>query len=172
MASKRHQAPWGVRVRLITVGLLVFAVLLAAILPWVVTGTDAWVVAWVVPGVFLATLGGTALFMVRGYELTDDSVTVRRSFWVDRLPLSGLVEVKVDPEALSGAWKTVGNDGLFAIHGWFRSKRLGKFRAFVTDPANTVVMRYQDRTVVISPEHPRRFAEDVRRRIEGRKGAR
>jgi hypothetical protein len=58
----------------------------------------------------------------------------------------------------------VGNDGLGAISGRFRSKRLGWFRAYVTDGERAVVLRWPDRCVVISPDQPSWFIETVRKR--------
>ena len=65
--------------------------------------------------------------------------------------------------SLKGEWfidlrapEFAGN-GLFAITGWFRNRKLGLFRAFATAPRHSVVLRFDDRTLVISPEDPERF---------------
>jgi hypothetical protein len=171
MTVKHYSAPWGRRVRLITGLLACFLLGLAATLPLVLPAdrpVDAWV-RWLVPLVLLAILGGTALWSIRGYTLTDDALLVRRSFWVNRIPLARIETIGIDPRACEGAWKTVGNDGLFAMHGRFRSRRLGKFQAYVTDPANAVVLRVPGDTIVISPEHPRQFVNELHRRLECRK---
>jgi len=38
-----------------------------------------------------------------------------------------------------------------SIRGSFRSKRLGKFYAFVTDTEKAVVLRWPDKAVAVSP---------------------
>ena len=81
-----------------------------------------------------------------------------------RFPLAGLVSASPDREALRGAWKMRGNDGLGAVAGRFRSKRLGAFRAYLTDAEHAVVLRWPDRCVVISPEQHSWFIETVRKR--------
>jgi hypothetical protein len=129
-----------------------------------VRGEDEAYVLWFVPLVMGLVLAATALFVVRGFELRDDSLVVKRGLWENRIPLSGISAATIDPEACLGAWKTCGNDGLFAMHGRFRSKRLGKFRAFVTDPANSVVLQTTGGPVVVSPENPASFVHELQRR--------
>jgi hypothetical protein len=116
MKSKIYDAPWGRRVWVITLGVWLMGLALSVSAPWWVAGPEAAVVVWVIPGVFLAILGLTALFCVRRYELTDDALLVRRSFWTNRVPLEGLESVEQDERAFCGAWKTMGNDGLYAVH--------------------------------------------------------
>jgi len=57
-----------------------------------------------------------------------------------------------------------GNNGLGAIVGRFRSKRLGASRVFLTDAEHAVVMRWPDRCLVISPDQHSYFVEAVRKR--------
>jgi MFS family permease len=80
-----------------------------------------------------------------------------------RRPLSGLVEVVRDPEVLKGAFKLWGNGGVGAIRGCFRSKRLGKFEAFLTDTEHAVVLRWPDRVVAVSPADPEFFIYSARK---------
>lgn len=90
---------------------------------------------------------------------------MRRSFWSNRIPLAAIQSAGLDARACEGAMKTLGNDGLFAMHGRFRSKRLGKFQAYVTDPRNSVVLRLPGDIVVVSPENPRQFLRELNRRL-------
>lgn len=100
----------------------------------------------------------TGFFVVRGYELRRDELLVQRLVWQTRVPLQGLKSVTVDPLAMKRAFKTMGNGGYFCWTGWFRNKRLGSFRAFVTDPARAVVLDFGDRRIVVSPDRPGAFA--------------
>ena len=43
----------------------------------------------------------------------------------------------------------------------FYSKRLGSYRAYVTDPRQCVVLRYPHRRVVLSPASPEDFVSDL-----------
>lgn len=102
------------------------------------------------------------LFTVRGYEITPDEILVERLLWRTRLQSrSRLQSAAADPEAMKGAVRIFGNGGLFAFSGLFRSRQLGKFRAYVTDPARAVVLRFPDRVVVVSPSDPERFAREI-----------
>ncbi len=154
-------APWGFRVKLITLGLVGLLVVLPTLFLLVIPRIELWV-AGLAGGLPASIVGITALFVVRGFRIAGDTLYVRRSFWETAVSLAGLRSAVADPRACAGAWKTVGNDGLFAMHGWFRSKKLGRFRAFVTDPACAVVLAFPDRTLVISPAKPRVLVNALR----------
>ncbi len=51
--------------------------------------------------------------------------------------------------------------GLFSFTGSFRNKALGAYRAFVTDPHRTVVLRFPKRTVIVSPDSPEAFLHEI-----------
>jgi len=78
-------------------------------------------------------------------------------------PLAGLIAAERDPQVLKGARKVWGNSGLGAIRGSFRSKRLGKFEAFLTDTEHAVVLRWPDKVLVVSPADPEFFIYSARR---------
>jgi hypothetical protein len=80
-----------------------------------------------------------------------------------RYPLEGLTGIVRDPAILRWAFRTGGNGGLGAIVGRFRSKRVGKFEAFMTDTEKAVVLRWPERTVAVSPQDPEFFIYTVRR---------
>jgi len=102
-----------------------------------------------------------ALFMVRGYVVTADEILVQRLLWSTRMERARLQSASIDREALRGSIRLFGNGGLFVFSGWFRSPKLGRYRAFVTDPARTVILRFADRTAVVSPSDPEAFVRDV-----------
>ncbi|BET65292.1 hypothetical protein ASA1KI_02100 [Opitutales bacterium ASA1] len=102
---------------------------------------------------------------IENYRVADGRLVVKRAWHSPDFALEGLAEIRVASDALRGALRTFGNGGLGAISGWFWSRSLGRFRAYVTDAARTVVMRWPDRTVVVSPERPHEFVAEVRRRV-------
>jgi len=110
----------------------------------------------------LMFVAGAAPFMVRGYTVTDGAIIVHRLGWNFRLDLASLLSIEADPAALKGSIRLAGNGGLFAFCGWFRSNRLGVYRAFCTDLAHAVVLRFPDRTVVVTPDRPEKFVEAVK----------
>jgi hypothetical protein len=113
----------------------------------------------VIGGLLAAVLLGALPFVIRGYTLTPTHLEIHRLGWTTRWPLEGLRDVGFQPGAMAWAWRVWGNGGVFAVHGWFRNSRLGPFRAFVTDTDRTVVLRFADQTVVVSPGDPDRFVQ-------------
>lgn len=109
------------------------------------------------------TLLGSALFVVRGYEVSSGQLLVRRLLWSTGVPLSGLREAQADPKAMPGSVRLFGNGGLFVFAGLFWNRKLGTYRAFATDPGNAVVLRLERRAVVVTPDHPGPFLDAVAR---------
>jgi hypothetical protein len=109
----------------------------------------------------LAIVIGSALFTIRGYTVTSDAILVHRLLWTTRLSLAGFQSAKVDPRAMRQGIRTFGNGGIFSFTGFFRSRSLGNYRAYVTDPSRTVVLRYAKRTLVVSPAAPEDFVREI-----------
>ena len=109
----------------------------------------------------LVILFGCTLCTIRGYSISSDSILVHRLMWSTALPRAGLQSAQVEPEAMRGSLRTFGNGGAFSFTGFYYNKRLGSYRAFVTDPRRAVVLRYANRRVVLSPAAPQDFVDDL-----------
>jgi hypothetical protein len=161
LMMKRYNAPWSAT--LVTVSLLAAALCLAitfGIWPMVAEQHVLNAFSWLglVP---LALVVGCALFTIRGYTITPDAILVHRLFWATRVPRAGLQSARFEPNAMHGSIRLFGNGGLFSFTGFYRNKLLGSYRAFVTDQHGTVVLRYAHRTIVLSPESPEAFAQEL-----------
>lgn len=110
----------------------------------------------------LLFVAGAAAFMIRGYSVTEGMLVIHRLGWNFHLELGSLISAEADPSALSGSIRLAGNGGLFAFCGWFRNQKLGVYRAFCTDTAHAVVLRFRDRTIVVTPDQPEKFVEAVK----------
>jgi len=157
---KRFSAPWGktlgwvsVLSTLLCVGVLV----LLAMVPHQDT-----IRHFVLPFGFIFALQFlAALFTIRGYTVTPDAILVHRLFWDTRLPREGLVSATVEPKVMNCSLRICGNGGLFSFSGWFWSKSLRRYKAYVTDLNRTVVLRWEKRTAVVSPDDPEGFVQEL-----------
>jgi hypothetical protein len=102
---------------------------------------------------------GALLFVVTGFEVSPSELRIQRLLWSTRVSLDGLARAWSDPKAMSCSLRIWGNGGLYSITGYYHSKALGRYRAFVTDPACAVVLSLPNRTVVVSPAEPRAFLQ-------------
>ena len=163
MGTWDFEAPWSTTLKLVSFSATLFLIALPVFmaleqdLP-----PDEMVFLAVLPIIFL---GATVPFTIRGYSLSGNCLMVRRLFWTTRVDLSGLRSAKVDPDAMKGSMRTMGNGGLFSFSGHFRNKRLGSYRAFVTDQKSCVVLVTDLRTIVVSPSSPEYFVELARSAI-------
>jgi hypothetical protein len=108
----------------------------------------------------LALVVGCALFTIRGYTITPDSILVHRLLWATRLPRAGLQSAQFVP-VRPGSSVRIGNGGFFSFSGWYYNTRLGLYRVFVTDHRRMVFLRYPNRLVAISPAAPEEFVHDL-----------
>jgi len=57
--------------------------------------------------------------------------------------------------------RTCGNGGFFSFTGFYWSRKLKSYRAYVTDLRRTVVLRYERRTILLSPDSPEDFVREL-----------
>jgi hypothetical protein len=158
---KHYEAPW-------STALIVMSVLTTVVLLGASAGAGLILAAKHPPGVLgsavllpLVILFVAALFTIRGYSVASDCILVHRMLWDTKLPRAGLESVSVEPDAMRWSLRTFGNGGAFSITGFYYNKRLGSYRAYVTDPRRLVVLRYANRRVVLSPATPEDFVYDL-----------
>ncbi|AQQ09955.1 hypothetical protein L21SP3_01776 [Sedimentisphaera cyanobacteriorum] len=160
-SSASFNAPWSKSLKFMTG---VFAVILAGIaLIGIFTASETALEGAVsMTAIPLAILLISALFTIRGYVLTKNTLIIRRLVWNTRLDLTGLISAEAKPKAMSKSIRTFGNGGLFCFAGAFHNKALGSYRAFVTDTSRTVVLKFANRTVVVSPDKPEEFVTQIK----------
>ena len=95
-------------------------------------------------------------------EMLQDLGT-RRDAWADRIPLDGLQRAWADHEATAKSMRLFGNSGFFCIAGLFSNRKLGRYRAFATDPARAVVLELPKRKIVVTPRDPWAFQAALQR---------
>jgi hypothetical protein len=99
---------------------------------------------------------------ILGYRLEAGELVVLRSNRENRFTLAGLTSAAAEPKAMDWSIKVWGNDGLGAVTGRFRNRRLGSYEALVTDRDRAVVLRWPDRCLVVSPDRPDEFVREIR----------
>jgi hypothetical protein len=148
-----YRAPWGYELKIST--LIGSGILGVPIVVQLLLGL------WLIPVLFGTFLVLVAIYCVRGYELAPGELRVRRLLFDTRWPIDESATATVRPKAMRGSWRLWGNGGLFAISGIFSGSGLGRYHAFVTDPARTVVVTTRRGIVVVSPDRPAEFAAAI-----------
>lgn len=111
-------------------------------------------------------LGASAIFIIRGYEIKDDQLEIVRIIGRKTYPISTFERAEPDPEATNLSIRMMGNGGLYSFSGYFRNQKIGRYRAFVTNKANCVVLyRKNGIPIVVSPESPHEFAEAIKQLV-------
>jgi Bacterial PH domain len=155
------KAPWDSSLIFSTI--IFSAILLGVVLIGLSVGEERsnffWLLAMVV--LPLAILIASALDGIRGYKLTNDTLYIQRFGWNSKIPLAQLINAESDPQAMDNSLRTWGNGGLFGVTGWFRNSRLGSYQAYATNPKQAVILRFPQRAIVLTPDNPERFVEEV-----------
>jgi len=158
---KHYEAPWSTSLIVMSVLTTVICLGVAAGAWWeVVVGHHPAPLRWVA-ALPLVILFGCALCTIRGYSLSSASILVHRLLWSTALPRVALESAEAAPDAMRGSIRTFGNGGAFSFTGFYYNKRLRSYRAYVTDPRRSVILRYANRRVVLSPASPADFVDDL-----------
>ena len=155
------KAPWSKGLRVISC-VAIAALLVVHVAGWYAwsrTGASVALIAIISPPLILLI---AALCIIRGYVLTAEEIVVKRLGWVNRFALSELRSVQGDNEAMSNSLKLLGNTGLLSYSGYFWNRKIGRYRAFATDPSRGVVLTYANRKILLTPDDPQRFIVRVR----------
>ena len=157
MQQTHFRAPWDGRLKTLTA--IFSAVCVGGM---VLTGT---------PGslIFLAILVGSAVFGVRGYTVREGELLIHRLGWSTRFDLAELSVANFSPGATMGSVRTFGIGGLFGYVGRFRNTVLGSYIAYATNSSNTVVLEFDRKTVVVTPDRPSEFVAVVKGRAEAKR---
>lgn len=145
----RFDAPWSPSLRMFSAlmgGLFVITIAMGAQVATLLLG---------------ATIGLAAFTAVRGYAVEPGALVIYRPGWETRIDLAGLRAAEVDPDAMRWAFRTFGIGGPFAAVGRYWSRALGGFTAYATDGDLAVILRWDGRTVVVTPDDPEAFAAAV-----------
>lgn len=149
-------APWGKKLSFTTL-LVILGLCAISVVGRVEPHRAGIVGSFMISAFPLLLAGGSSFFVIRGYIVTKETLFVQRLFWNSRIDLEDLQSYEIDPQAMSGSIRTMGNGGMFCIAGYFHNKKLGSFRAFASDPKLSVVLRFPGKTIVVTPDNPAQF---------------
>ena len=149
----RFGAPWGRELFVLSaVGVI------AMMIPMIIAVRRG---GWIVATLLLMMLAIPASLTIRGYEVRRGELLIRRLFWNTRWPLHERTPASIRPQVMANSWRTWGNGGFFGYSGHFVNTALSRYRAFVTDPARTVVLDTPKGVLVVSPDAPQAFVDAV-----------
>lgn len=153
-------APWGMPLCVMT-AITVFSLTGICLIGFFVGPRDSinWILSMTVIPLLILLVG--ILFVIRKYDLTKETLFIRRLGWSSKINLANLIAAIVDPEAMKKSIRVCGNGGLFCFVVWFSNKKLGSYRAFATDPKRAVVLHFSDRVIVVTPDDPEAFAASI-----------
>jgi hypothetical protein len=162
----RYAAPWDRALRAST-GALLAVVAFAAIVAIVVARSLGGPVVGAL-GAFGVALGvavavvGWALAPT-GYAIEAGTLRIERRLRPIAIPLATATAVARVAELWAhGAARMGGSAGFFGHYGSFWNRGLGSFRLYATRTRDLVLIELPDDRIVVSPDTPERFVQEVR----------
>jgi hypothetical protein len=153
------KAPWAVVLWVITI----FSTIVIFALPLTVFRNLSGQVLGILVPIFLGLWTISCLLTIRGYRVARNTLYIRRLAWETKVDIADFEDAEVLPPGTIGAQvRLFGNGGLFSFSGWYWSKKLGRYRMWVTDPKLQLVLNCRSRKIVVSPDAPEEFIRAVR----------
>ena len=155
MTAQRFTATWSGRLVVLTT--IASAVIFGA--SFASGSEDHWMISGGMVLVWVYCLAGHVL----GYDVDGKQLRIRRLLYSHTIDLRGIKRAERAPAVLRNAVR-IGNGGLFSFSGWFFKRRQGWLRAVATDSGDRcVLLVFEDRRWVVSPDDPNGFIETVLR---------
>ncbi len=167
----RYAAPWDRSLRVST-GALLAIVALAAVLVLGVTAAMGGPIARALGAFALVVLAAVAIFgwalAPTGYVVEGGTLRIERRLRPISVPLARATAVARIAELWAlGAARMGGSAGFFGHYGSFWNRGLGSFRLYATRTHDLVLLEFPDDRLVLSPDPPERFLDDVRAAAPG-----
>lgn len=162
----RYAAPWDRSLRVSTGVLLAVIALAGAVLAAIVLAVGAGPLVTALGGLALAVLAGVAVaawaLAPTGYAIEGGTLRVLRRLRPIEVPLAEVGAVcRIAELRAGGAARIGGSAGFFGHHGRFWSRPLGSFRLHATRTHDLVLLDLSDDRLLLSPDLPERFLEEV-----------
>lgn len=131
---------------------------------------DPWPMA--LPLLALGLMGLIQGIRTRAFGLGPDGLTIHRVLRPYRIPLEEIETVRSDPEPPAATFHLWALNGFYGLHGTFWSRKLGRFRIYVTNDDNLVEIVTRDGGhVYVSPDDREGFLARLNSLLGERRGA-
>ena len=156
MESTTFIAPWDNALKIIT---SLTVILFAWVTSWLNTEFEnLWIS--ILPFSFIALV---ALFSIRGYQVKQGYLIIKRPLWTKAISLAELEEAEHKPQVMKGSLRVFGIGGLFSYSGIYSNVILGTYRAYVSNYEHTVVLIYSGKKIVVSPRNVDSFLVEIKK---------
>ena len=103
----------------------------------------------------------TIPFIVKGYSIGDNEIGIVRIGKTKIFPIVGIESIEINQNAMAASLRLFGISGFFCDIGFFMNHTLGKYHAYATNSRMSVVLRYKNRIIVVTPDDPQKFYQTL-----------
>lgn len=146
----------------------VVAVVVVVLARIVVAESPGWLRALLGAAIVLCVglVGATYGYTPRGYRLEDGRLVIERPVSDVVVAFRDIVDARHEHAPLKGMWRVAGNGGLFGFWGKFRRVAdKTNVAVYATRYHDGVVLSTAQGTMVITPDDPARFVDELKGRM-------
>ncbi len=152
--TQRFGAQWSMSVRIITAMVILATILVVGILLRIGTGPGP---AWLNPLAFIpaGVLSITILFAPLGFTVDPIGIIIHRmgpNIYVRHEEIAAIE--RIEPRQIGLRLRLLGSGGFFGFFGSFYSRSLGRFRGYITNRRDLVLITLQHGNKLIVSPHP------------------
>ena len=140
----------------LTLGITAFSLLILGGVSFLVLVFVPQRFSWPAAVFLLLVLLTTFAFSPRGFSLGPDGLRIHRPFGAHVLPWDRIRSARRAAVRELCGLRTFGSGGMFGFFGWFWSRKLGHYRAYVTNRHDMVLIE-AERPYLLSPDRPDDF---------------
>lgn len=127
MKTGRQYYPLSIRQRIFSI-LIILLIVFALIPAWY---NGMWVLVAALWVIILPAVGWSIAIIPRYTEVTEEQIIVKQIWGQLVFDRKEMEIVPIGKDDLKSSLRTFGNGGLFGYAGYFRNKKLGKYRMYV-----------------------------------------
>lgn len=107
----------------------------------------------------------SALFLIRGYRITNEAIQILHLGWATSLKIKDLTDVELVPFEARNGIGLLGIWGIYSFTGLAQNSAYGIHRRYLTNRIHAVALKFGKKTVVVSPDVPEKFIKLLRSHI-------
>lgn len=114
---------------------------------------------------FLLIIGGTYLFSITHYEVTDEALIIKRPISDIEIKRTNIENVKLlEKSELDWSIRTFGVGACFGYYGKFWNKKFGNMTWYTTKRGKSVLIELVGKKIIITPNNVEQMIEELETR--------
>ena len=103
--------------------------------------------------------------LIRGYSITPDTIEINHIGRAKKFKIRDITDIEKVPLGARNGFGLCGIWGIYSFTGIAINSTYGIHKRYLTNRSNAVALKFGKKTVVVSPDDPDRFIQEVQGKI-------